>query len=313
MVELRQEALEGQVAGFYVPETKELVVRSSGDVGAVEQVTLAHELEHALADQELDLPLSEDPDPSRADQDLASLALVEGDATLTMQQYALRYLGLDEQLSLASDPTVLQAQQQLEQLPHYLQQELTFPYVQGLEFVCDLYSRGGWEAVDQAYAKPPTSTDQILFPERYRAGEKAADPPDPGSLEEPWDHELSSSFGAAELKWLFAAPGGDTSAALPDPEAAAAAWGGGELDLWTNGDQSAVGVALVQRSGESGLCEAVTGWYEAAFPDASEGSTEGDEALVSDGAQQDAVVSCSGDDVRVGIAPNVDGARSLTE
>lgn len=313
MAELRREALEGQVAGFYVPETKELVVRSSGDVGAVEKITLAHELEHALADQKLDLPVPEDPDPSRADQDLASLALVEGDATLTMQQYALQHLGFDEQLALASDPTVLQAQQQLAELPHYLQQELGFPYLEGLNFVCDIYSEGGWDAVDEAYANPPTSTDQILFPERYGAGEEAADPRDPGSLEEPWQEELSSSLGAVELKWLFEAPGGDTSAALSDPDAAIAAWGGGELTLWTDGEQSAVGVALVEREGESGLCEAVTGWYEAAFPDASEASPEGDETLVSDGAAQDAVVACSGSDVRLGIAPDLNDARALTE
>lgn len=313
MAKLRREALEGQVAGFYVPETKELVVRSSGDVGAVEKITLAHELEHALADQKLDLPVPEDPDPSRADEELAALSLVEGDATLTMQQYALQHLGFDEQLALASDPEVLQAQQQLAELPHYLQQELGFPYLEGLNFVCDLYFEGGWDAVDEAYTKPPTSSDQILFPERFRSGEEATDPRDPASLEEPWQEELTSSLGAAELKWLFEAPGGDTSAALSDPDAAVAAWGGGELTLWTDGEQSAVGVALVQRSGESGLCEGVTGWYEAAFPDASQGSPEGEEALVSDGADQDAVVTCSGSDVRLGIAPDVDDARTLTE
>ena len=313
MAELRREALEGQVAGFYVPEIKELVVRSSGDVGAVEKITLAHELEHALADQRLDLPLAEDPDPSRADEDLAALALVEGDATLTMQQYALQHLPFDEQLSLASDPTVVRAQQQLQELPHYLQQELAFPYLEGLNFVCDLYAEGGWDAVDEAYSNPPSSSDQILLPERYGAGEQSADPRDPGSLGSPWHEELSSSFGAAELKWLFEAPGGDTSAALPDPEAAAAAWGGGELTLWTNGGDSAVGIALVQRPGESGLCDAVTGWYETAFPDASQDSTDGDEALVADGEAQDAVVSCSGEDVRLGIAPDVDTARALSE
>ena len=312
MTKLRREALEGQVAGFYVPETKELVVRSSGSVGAVEKITLAHELEHALADQLLDLPLPENPDPSRADEDLASLAVVEGDATLTMQQYAVQHLGLEEQLSLASDPGVVEAQQKLQELPHYLQQELSFPYVDGLEFVCDLYSQGGWDAVNDAYSKPPASSDQILFAERYRAGEEPANARDPGALEEPWQEEQSSSFGAAQLLWLFQAPGGDTSSALADPEGEAAAWGGGELTLWTRDGDSAVGIALVQHPGESGLCEAVAEWYEAAFPDATSAPSESDEVLVSEGADQDAVVSCSGRDVRVGIAPDLDDARDLT-
>jgi hypothetical protein len=311
MVKLRQEVLEGQVAGFYVPQTKELVVRSSGDIGGVEKVTLAHELEHALADQTFDLPVPEHRDPSRPDEGLAALAVVEGDATLTMQRYAVQNLPLDEQLGLAADPDVLQAQGQLQELPHYLQRELAFPYVEGLAFVCDLYTEGGWDAVDAAYSRPPTSSDQILFPERYRAREQASDPSDSESLEDPWHKQLSSSFGAAELEWLVEAPGGDTGEAT-DARAAAQAWGGGELTLWTRGKDSALGIALVQRSDATGLCETLTGWYEAANPDALPGAPQNDEALVSEGADQDAVVTCSGRDVRIGIAPDLQDARALT-
>jgi hypothetical protein len=55
--------------------------------------------------------------------------------------------------------------------PEILQDELLFPYEQGAVFVQALIADGGWEAVDAAYANPPASTEQILHPEKYLAGE----------------------------------------------------------------------------------------------------------------------------------------------
>lgn len=315
LFDMRKSVLEGQVAGFYVPESNELVVRtSSGGIGALEKTTLAHELEHALADQNFELPLSEDRDPSEADEDLATLALIEGDATLTMQQFSLSFLSLEDQLSMLSGSAdLLTAQRQLEAMPHYLQQELTFPYLDGMNFVCDLFAEGGWGAVDRVYDHHPASSDQILFTERYTASEDPSDVRDPGDPGGTWDEALDTTIGAAELKWLFEAPGDDTGLALADPLEAVRAWGGGELKLFTDGDASAVGIALLQHSGEEGLCDSVTQWYEAAFEDDRQAATTGDEVLVTAGESQDAVVSCAGEEVRVGIAPDLDAARALVD
>jgi hypothetical protein len=311
LFQTRKSALQGQVAGFYVPETKELVVLAEENVGPLEKVTLAHELEHALADQQLSLPLGEESDPAAADADLANLALIEGDASLTMQRWSLAHLSLGDQFAMLGDSAQLQqSQEQLEAMPHFLQQQLSFPYLDGLGFVCALQQKGGWAAVDRAYDSPPPSTDQVLFPERYDPGAEPADPRDTGSPGAGWTNSLSGSFGAAELKWLFEAPGGDTSRALPDPRAAAGAWGGGELELWTDGGRSAVGLALAQRRGSNGLCDSITEWYSAAFSDDEE-STAGGATLVAEGGAQDAVVTCSGGEVRVGVGPSVSVARAL--
>ena len=43
-----------------------------------------------------------------------------------------------------------------------------FPYIEGLSFVKDLMSQGGWDAVNQAYTNVPESTEQIIHPEKYR-------------------------------------------------------------------------------------------------------------------------------------------------
>jgi hypothetical protein len=310
---MRKEVLEGQVAGFYVPETEELVVLAEDQVGALEKVTLAHELEHALADQALDLPLQERSDPETADFDLATLAVVEGDATLTMQRWSLAHLSLTDQLSMLSgSPQLDQSQEDLEAMPHFIQQQLQFPYLDGLGFVCALQRDGGWGAVDKAYDEPPASSDQVLFPERYDPSAKPADPSDTGDPGAGWANSLSGSFGAAELKWLFEAPGGDPAAALAEPLQAAGAWGGGELELWTDGGESAIGIALAQRRGSDGLCESITEWYSSSFTDDNE-TTEGGATLVAEGGEQDAVIACSGDEVKIGIGPTLDIARSLTD
>ena len=303
--------LEGQVSGFYVPSTEELVVLSGKNIGPLEKITLAHELEHALADQNLGLPLPEDTDPATADADLATLAVIEGDATLTMQRWSLAHLSLSDQLGmLAGSAGLQQSQEELEAMPHYLQQQLTFPYLDGLNFVCNLQSEGGWAAVDRAYDEPPASSDQVLFPERYDPKAEPVDVTGAAELDDSWTKREAASFGAAELKWLFEAPGGDPRKSLDDPLGAVAAWGGGAIELWTKGEDSAVSVALAQRAGESGLCDAVTQWYSASFSDDQE-SEQGGAALVAEGGAQDALITCSPDEVRIGIGPDLATARTL--
>ena len=308
-----KELLESQVAGFYVPETEQLVVPSedpSEPLSAAEKIILAHELDHALTDQTLGLPVPDDPDPARLDEDLAAIALVEGDATLAMQRYALSDIPIFEQFSMLSDPLVTGSQAALEDTPYYLGQQLQFPYLAGLEFVCARYGDGKWKSVNRTYGRPPAASDQVLFPDRYGEDEPAP-PPAPGAPGGAWGEVWSSSFGAAHLLWLFEAPGGDESAALADAKDDVAAWGGGRAVVWADGDDSAVGLVLVERPGEDGLCDAVARWYQSAFPDDDDVSPAPGERLARDGETQDAVLRCAGDDVRLGIAPRIDEARRI--
>jgi hypothetical protein len=309
--ELRAETLGQQVAGFYDPETGELVVRApGGELTPLDKVTLSHELEHALADQRLDLPVPDDVRTGSEDADLAALALVEGDATLTMQRFS-QALPFDEQLGLLDPEAVAEAESGLAELSSYLEQELLFPYEQGVRFVCGLYAEGGWDAVNAAYSNPPQSTAQVLFPERYVEGEQPVDPrPAADPPPRRWEPTGVRQFGAANLLWLFEAPGGHAAAAVGDPEAAAKEWAGGQVQLWTRGGHSIVALVLVDRPGGGRLCEAVAEWYRRAIPDDRESHTAGPE-LVTDGPVQDAVLTCAGDEVRLGIAPNGRAASAV--
>lgn len=305
--------LKSQVAGFYVPETDEMVVPGSPDqpLAANDRITLAHELEHALADQRLALEELVDTAPEDPDAAIGRLSLVEGDATMTMQRYALSSVSVFEQLGMLADPGLAAGQRALDAAPAYLSQQLFFPYTAGLGFVCQLYLDGGWAAVDAAYDRPPTTSAQVLFPERYLDGEPAVAVRAPAGPGAGWTQEWAGTFGAAQLLWLLEAPGGDTERAVPDSRERVAGWAGGRAVVYASGERTATGLAFVQRGGAD-LCGTVQQWYTAAFGGARDAGAGSGERFALDGPEQDAVLACTGDDVRLGIAPDIATARALT-
>lgn len=163
------ELYSGSVLGFYDPDTAELVVVSDdATISPLEQLTLAHEITHALQDQAFGLDLDSIDD---SEARLARRALAEGDATLLQTLYlASNYLSeadLDALFAeMASD-----APAALPDLPPILQIQQEFPYTAGYEFVRALYREGGYAAVSDAWRNPPANTEHILHPARYLAGE----------------------------------------------------------------------------------------------------------------------------------------------
>lgn len=297
------EALAGeQVIGLYDPGTEELVVRADAgeDLAPEEVLTLAHELGHALTDQVLGLPdlerlLEEEPEAAAAAQ-----ALIEGDAMVLTHLYASIGLSLPDQLSMLGGATSATG---LEGVPHFIVRSMAFPYVEGSTFVCALYREGGWEAVDRAYAEPPSVTAHILFPERYLAGEEPGSPADPSGLPGRWDRAEPRTLGAADLLFLLESPGGRPSAALAGTEDRAAAWDGGTLQVWASGDDTALGVLLLQREGETDLCATMAEWYRRAFPESGRWTPRSATVRVARHDDRAAALRCRGDAVRLGIGP----------
>lgn len=310
--QLQEELMASQVAGFYDPDSGELVVRTGDTTQGLDptaQTILAHELQHAVADQQLELPVDVTENTTEGDAALAALSVIEGDASLTQQQFSIVGLDLSDQLRLNSDPSVLESQRQLAEVPHYLAQSLQFPYIAGLQFVCARYLEGGWEAVNAMYEDLPASSAEIMDPARYPTA--PVDPRDPGAPGEGWTDARTTTLGAADLWWLFGAPGDDTGRGLEQARDLALTWTGGKLAVWTDGDDTALGVALTQQQDGGPLCAAVATWYERAFPDSTEAPTRSGERMIRQDDEQSAVVACHDEEVRLGIAPDLDTARAL--
>jgi hypothetical protein len=305
--------LGGDVLGYYVPKTGRLLVQKlDGDegLGAGEKFVLAHELEHALADQRLGIPRAEDAAPAQADREGARQALTEGDASITMLQFATTSLTDEERLSLATDPS-LGGESSLENAPYFVRKTFEFPYDRGADFVCALYDRGGWDAVNRAYDDPPESSAQVLFPQDYLDGVKPKNPRDARPPVGGWARHPIQSLGAADLLWLLEAPGGKPVRSLDDPERRVMSWLGGEVHLFTRGPQSAIAMDLVAKGRSGLLCESVDAWYRVSFPIDRVFKKRGPERFAIASKRQAAVLRCRGGEVRLGIGPTVPIARAV--
>jgi hypothetical protein len=176
LADLYVNLLGSQVAGYYDPATKQIsVVARAGQVGAIEKVTFAHEFTHALQDQNFGLKGIQADAIGHGDRSIARLALIEGDASLLMTQWLAGHLdaaGIAE--ILAGDPA---AQAQLDATPAFLKDALLFPYLQGVMFVNSIWAKGGWAAVDRAFATLPDSTEQVLHADKYAAHEQPVSVP----------------------------------------------------------------------------------------------------------------------------------------
>ena len=161
-----------QVAAFYDQHTHRLFMFEDASLDSPQnRVILSHELTHALQDQSFELtklPLEVRDNDDRA---LAASALVEGDATLEMNEFMTANISLK---ALREDVTELLTKDmgQLQAAPPILKESLLFPYTAGLQFCQRLHARNGFAAISAAFARPPASTAQILHPEKYLANEE---------------------------------------------------------------------------------------------------------------------------------------------
>ena len=242
MEQLQIDLLGEQVAGYYDPETKEMVVVTTGNgsedaMSVSDEVTFAHETVHALQDQHFDLVSIQSGQASESgDRSLAVSALIEGDATIAQVQYILKYPAL---LSGLQDELAELDSTQLDSAPPYIQGTLLFPYEAGADFVLVLFNEGGWDLVDQAFANLPQSTEQILHPEKYIDGEApisvSVNDPLP-ALGGDWEILDVDTFGEYRMQLFL-----DTGEVRPESALdAASGWGGDQVVVAGTDDELAM-------------------------------------------------------------------------
>lgn len=231
-----EDMLSAGILGFYDDETGELKVVSETEViSPLNEITLAHEITHALQDQNFSLDVLLPPDGSgNDDRDLAVLSLIEGDATVTDEEYMAMKLDLSDMIGVLG--AALGAPMGLGS--SYLENTLSFPYLEGGRFVKYIRSRGGWTAVDGVYRKPPESTEQILHPEKYLSGESPVMVTihDLSSVTGVgWNITYENILGEFDVQQILT-----TSLPMSRSMRAAAGWGGGSIAYYENSDGEAL-------------------------------------------------------------------------
>ena len=170
--------LKEQVAGYYDVKTKKMYLLDWLSADAQRPV-LAHELTHALQDQNFDLKTWESPKAAQSadkeqysyDEDEVSTArsaVAEGQGMVTLVDYMLR----DSGHTLADAPQVaamMRAQMSsnkdfplLQKAPLMIRESLVFPYGDGLAFEAALLQKGKDAAFSGAFRRPPQDTHEVL-------------------------------------------------------------------------------------------------------------------------------------------------------
>jgi hypothetical protein len=179
--------LTEQAAAFYDYNKKKLFITDSTSSDSQETV-LAHELSHALADQNYNLARYIKQGRKSDDGSTARLAVMEGQATWMMSEYMARKAGG----SLLDSPQAAAAMANMtdegdgqypvfDNEPLYLKLTLVFPYTQGMMFQNAVIQRDHQEAFGEVFQHAPVSSQQIMHPDKYFAGVQPTKPkvPDP--------------------------------------------------------------------------------------------------------------------------------------
>ena len=238
---LSRRYLGESIAGFYDPDTKEFVVVSGDDdTDALEQWTYAHEFMHALQDQHFQLGLITDA-TAGFEGNMPLRALAEGEAELVQEFYLDWDYFTEADLidifnrtnhfyQFVSDPGYF---------PDVLVNSFIFPYTTGRDFAHTLFTRNGWAGLNDAWENLPQSTEQILHPDRYFAGDApqiVTLPPLTDTLGADWTQIEAGVFGEFFLREYLIQRLDEE-----DVDAAATGWGGDQYAVyWREGSNDLV-------------------------------------------------------------------------
>jgi hypothetical protein len=224
-----------QVVGYYDTQRKRLAIVAgpSASDKVLSEITLAHELDHALDDQAIGL--RDEASVGADDSASAYTALVEGVATSVMTSYARRFISPGAALK-SSLSALGPSASSTSGIPPYLLSSLLFSYIAGQKFVDRLRSvaGGSWKLVNYALrSRPPASTEQVIHPEKYLVNERPVRVGLRGPLG--WKRLAHGTIGEFDTDQLLKL--GVSDAAAGD---AAAGWGGGTYGLWGSGSDRAL-------------------------------------------------------------------------
>ncbi|MEC7522592.1 MAG: hypothetical protein VYE22_22075 [Myxococcota bacterium] len=253
--ELLIRVLGEQIVGYYDPERSLMVIREDvaeqlrpgrgqRQLGEAEMV-IVHELVHALQDQRLGLGDRYEEERT-IDGENAFASLVEGDATLAMIGHMASRMGQPLsaltrnagmlRMLIRQNPDAIQGQE-IEQAPPIVRLPLMSRYLDGMILCATLHGQRGWPGVDGLHARPPATTEQVLHPDRYLAGELSDEvtlPPLPELAAAGLTPHEEDSLGELE-SGIYLGQGVDGA---ERDESAAEGWGGDRIRVYLREDGS---------------------------------------------------------------------------
>jgi hypothetical protein len=226
------------VGGFYSPWTHEVFVVAKQAVG-VQSWAFALETARAVLDQSFKFadtgayPVC----TLNTQQCQAVRASITGDAALTVQQWLRQSASAQDRGEVQSfkTPTLSLAD---ELAPLFVTRDVNFAADAGTAFAQYLFQHGGWARLNAAHTDRPQSTEQIMHPEKYAAGEQPielAAVPLTATLGPVWQLIADDVLGEWHTYLLLSA-NADEPLRLPDEAArnAARGWGGDRLQAYYN-------------------------------------------------------------------------------
>ena len=224
-----------QVAGFYDDISGKFFVMESFDMNeTITGIILAHEICHALQDQNFDLSKMGLMQSNNDDKSYAVLSVLEGDATILMMEWYQQNFTLGSLLGMVE--MLGMDQSAFSETPYFIQNILIFPYIQGMNFMTMVMGHYGPDGRDIPLRNPPDSTEQILHPEKYyfeKDEPTVVHLPEGLSLQgRGWRQSYENSFGEMGIKLLF-----DQYVSGNQSREAAAGWDGDRYALFHKDDK----------------------------------------------------------------------------
>ncbi len=236
--------LTEQVAGYYDEKTRTMNLLD-WNAPDMQRPVMAHELTHALQDQSFNLQKMSKHDEDIEKHGLDDLdalvrndeestcrsSVLEGQAMIVLLDYVLAPSGqsvekmpqvvdlMGDSMDKGHDSPVFDS------APLLLQEELAFPYRQGMKFVKDLLVAGGKQlAFTGVFARMPETTREVMEPKEYLAGHRVPPLllPDFGFLKKDYEPFDAGAVGELDVNILLRVLANDDIAKSLTPE-----WRGG--------------------------------------------------------------------------------------
>jgi hypothetical protein len=243
-----------QIAAYYDPETKTISMLNWVPPDRQEPI-LAHELTHALQDQNYDLLKWMKPGKKTSetnaidDSAIARKAVVEGQAMVVYVDYLLKPLGRSLEdtpgvIYQMEDPAVkaVMDSELMHEAPMILREMGSFAYSKGLIFEGELLEKGSKQmAFPGAFVRPPRNSHEVLEPEAYINNEKLPGvriPDMRGLLNNEYDVYDSGGVGELDVRALLKQYGQSRNA-----DELSAFWQGGAFVTFRRKDKAISDVA----------------------------------------------------------------------